>query len=224
MINNSTGIDNGDISTWREGEKVEAVLITERGPGNLIKVSHPDAAFYIPADKFASVHPVDGADPDYPATVKALRTKLVEERLAAAEERSKTAMANRRVNELYAELRRLHAASAAVMRAHRLAMAALRHIHELDSQGPLPPLPFLDVLLGDGERPGSVAEPCNAELMINAVYPGCGCEEPCMTEVARHPCMLVRGHFLVRGKELHRTVAGREFETGEAVLVDDDGE
>lgn len=224
MINNSAGIDNGDISTWREGEKVEAVLITERGPGNLIKVSHPDAAFYIPADKFASVHPVDGADPDYPATVKALRTKLVEERLAAAEERSKTAMANRRIEELNAEIGRLHADGAAVMRAHRLAVAALRHIHELDSRGLLPPLPFLDMLLGDDERPGSVAEPCNAELVINEIYPGCGCDEPCMNEVARHPCMLRRGHFLVHGSELHRTVAGREFETGEEGQEDNDGE
>lgn len=221
MINETGGLDNRDPSTWRDGEKVEAVLITERGPGTLIRIGHPDGPFYVDAAKFASVRPVDG-DTEHLKTVKALRLQLVEERLAAATARSDTAMADKEVERLHAEVGRLHADGAAVMRAYRLAVAALERIRTLDSAGPLPPLPFLDVLLPSADRQGSLAQPCDATLKINQRYPGCGCDEPCLTEVAELPCMLPRGHAFVSGAELHRSVDGQEFETGESMVVGDD--
>lgn len=229
MINEPDGLDNkadrvirdDDAETWRIGEQVEATLVTERGPGTLIKVSHADGNVFLRASAFAEVHPV-GEDPERLTTLKALRTQLVEERLAAAEARTKTTLANGVVGRLNTEVGRLRRDGEQIMRSYRLAVAALERIRTLDSAGPLAPLPFLDVLLPTTDRQGSLAQPCDADLSINQRYPGCGCDEPCLIEVATLPCMLPRGHAFVSGDESHRTLDGREFDTGEIVLADED--
>lgn len=204
MINKPDGLDN----------KVEAVLITTMSGDELVKVAH---GVYLTRDRFASVRPV-GDDPEHLAALKTLRTQLVEERLAAAEARSKTALTQGVVNRLDAEIGRLRRDDARVARSHRLAVEALRqlrigHLSEERSH-------LFDLLLGTDGKPGSIAEPCNADLSVNRRCPGCGCETPCLEEVGAHPCALRRGHLLVLGK--HVTLYGREFDTGEHVIADDE--
>ncbi len=225
MINEPDGLDkqgdrvirDDDMRTWRMGEEVEATLVTERGPGTLIKVGHVDGAVYLPASAFAEVRPV-GEDPDHLAALKTLRTQLVEERLAAATARSETAMAKIETGRVADELRKRSHQLADLQRQHRLAMAALRFAAEDTTAF----ANTLETLLGTEGRPGSIPEPCNAVLEINERYPGCGCDEPCWTTVASLPCMLRRGHPFVLGKEKHRTLTGVEFETGETVVVGED--
>jgi hypothetical protein len=231
MINEPEGLDrrakavlasetDGTISddyaeTWRMGEKVEATLIAERGPGNLIGVK---GGLFIPASEFVSVHPVDGNAEDL-KTVKALRRQLVEERLAAGTARSETTMARIETGEVFNQLRQRYRELADLRRQHRLAVAALEHIHAHGGTEHAP----LSLLLGvGGGTVGSIAEPCNAVLTVNRRHPGCGCETPCIEEVGTHPCALRRGHSFVLGKEKHATLYGREFDTGEHVLADDE--
>lgn len=151
----------------------------------------------------------DGIDNAFPSDPSKLRRLLADERLAAATERSKTAMVSKEVDRLHADLAKVHRELSAMTARYTLAEAALAHIRELDVAGPLPPLPFLDVLLGLTHRPGSLSAPCRAVLVVEEAACGEGC---CRTEVERLPCMLQRGHMLVSGKEKHRTLGGEEFE------------
>jgi hypothetical protein len=211
-------IDNYNSDTWRQDEEVEAVLRTRRGPGDLIKLPGPG---YMPESQFLQVQPVNGADPDYPPTVKELRTQLVEERLAAASARSETAMAKQAAGVAEAHKQRALADLRAVEDRLRLAVDALEHIRELDAAGPSKPLTFLDVLLPTGEWPGSIAQPCDAVLIVQRQVAGeecleCGSEgEPTTTEVARRPCVLPLGHLELPG---HATVDGKEFARDEIVI------
>lgn len=225
MINEPDGLDNqgdrlildDDIRTWRTGEQVEVTLVTERGPGNLIRIGHRDGDAYLRASAFAKVRPV-GENPEQAKKLKTLRTQVVEERLAAGTARSETAMARRETSEIANELRIRDHQLADLRRQHRLAVAALKHFRP---GMPGERSPLFEQLLGVDGKPGSIAEPCNAVLTITERHPGCGCDEPCMDEVAVMPCALRRGHLFVLGKEKHRTLYGRLFEAGETVVRDD---
>lgn len=212
-------IDDSEPSTWRQGEEVEVVLRTKRGPGNLIEL--PGQAGFIRADTFDSVHPVTGADPEHLRTIKALRAEVVEERLAAASARSATTMAERDAAVADSRRQRALADMRAVEERLRLAVDALEYIRTLDAAGPLKPLPFLDVLLPTDGRPGSIAQPCHAVLIIQRETSGEECQEcghvgePVMVEVARRPCALPLGHPEMPG---HATVDGKEFARDEIVI------
>lgn len=217
-------IDDNDASTWRQGEEVEAVLRTKRGPGNLIDL--PGRAGFVRADVFDSVQPVNGADPDYPRTVKELRTHLVAARLAAAQARSETATIKQEIGVADARRQRALADLRAVEDRLRLAVAALEYIRELEAAGLLKPLPFLDMLLPTDGRPGSIARPCTAVLIVQRQVPGEECPEcgsvgaPTLAEARRQPCALPLGHPEVPG---HATVDGKEFTRDETIIEEDRG-
>lgn len=218
MINETDGIDNRDADTWRDGEKVEAVLITTRGPGTLIRIGHPDGPFYVDASKFASVVALATAEPDQLRSIRSLRIMLTEERLAAATARSDKAMAAKKVEDVLADIQLLRQHANEVLRSHQLAVAALEYIR---TQGDAKLRPLLDTLLPTTDRQGSLALACDADLEIERQI--CvDCEPPCTTTVATLPCMLPRGHAFVSSSERHRTLDGQEFETGETVLVGED--
>lgn len=196
--------------------KVEAVLITTMSGDELVKVAH---GVYLTVDQFASIRPV-GDDPEYLASLKALRMQVVEERLAAASARSDTAMKQREVTEVTGQLGTAQRELAEMTRRYRLAEAALKYVHLLDAVGPLKPLPVLDMLLSTKDKQGSLAMPCREDLVINGRYPGCSCEEPCVIQVVSLPCALPNPHNYAVGP--HRTLDGREFETGETRWTDDE--
>jgi hypothetical protein len=214
-------IDDNEPSTWRQGEEVEVALRTKRGPGNLIEL--PGRGGFIRADVFDSVCPVTGADPEHLRTIKTLRAEVVEERLAAAQARNDTTVAEHAARVADAHRQRALADMRAVEGRLRLAVAALERIRALDAAGPVGPLPFLDVLLPTEGLQGSLALPCNAELIVEREVPGEECPEcftvgePTREEAARRPCMLPLGHEHVGDAARHRTLDGQEFERGETV-------
>ncbi|HET9144068.1 hypothetical protein [Actinophytocola sp.] len=208
MISKPEGLDN----------KVEATLVATVRDDDMIKLA---PGVYVHADLFAEVHPL-GGDPERAKTLKALRTELVEERLAAASARNNTTMAERKVGEIADTLRQREHELAELRRQHRLAVSALHHFQ--NAVLPEERSPLFEQLLGADGKAGSIAEPCNAVFTINRRYPGCGCDEPCLESVAAHPCALRRGHPFVLGKEKHRTLYGRDFDTDESMLIgEDDG-
>lgn len=216
--------------------KVEAVLLTTMSGDELVKVAH---GVYLHVSQFAEVRPV-GDDPERIKALKTLRAQVVEESLAAASARSEAAMAKREIEEAKAATRRVGRELGTAVRQLELARAALEYIQKLDAAGPVPPLPFLDVLLPTDGRKGSLDVPCDAQLVIQRTVEVGGCGDPdcfcgnesATAEVGRHPCMLPLGHeamFPVADDDprymrphLHLTLDGQTFETGETVLVDED--